>query len=70
MNAHPTAIIDPHAKIAGDVKIGAYTLIGANVEVGGRHGGDVARGHRGPHARLVRTTAFSPTLVLVLRPRI
>jgi UDP-N-acetylglucosamine acyltransferase len=34
MNAHPTAIIDPHAKIAGDVTIGAYTIIGANVELG------------------------------------
>ena len=34
MNAHPTAIIDPHAKIADAVTIGAYTIIGANVELG------------------------------------
>ena len=34
MNAHPTAIIDPRAKIAADVTIGPYTIIGANVELG------------------------------------
>ncbi len=34
MNFHPTAIIDPHAKIAADVTIGAYTIIGENVELG------------------------------------
>lgn len=30
---HPTAIIDSSAKIASDVSIGAYSIIGANVEV-------------------------------------
>ena len=34
MNVHPTAIIDPHAKIAADVTIGPYTIIGENVELG------------------------------------
>lgn len=31
---HPTAIVDPKAKIADDVEIGAYSLIGPNVEIG------------------------------------
>jgi UDP-N-acetylglucosamine acyltransferase len=30
---HQTAIIDPTAKIAPDVEIGAYSIIGANVEI-------------------------------------
>ena len=31
---HKTAIIDPKAKISTNVSIGAYTLIGPNVEIG------------------------------------
>ncbi len=31
---HKTAIIDPKAKIFGNVKIGAYSVIGPNVEIG------------------------------------
>lgn len=31
---HPTAIIDPTAKIAAGVAIGPYTIIGPNVEIG------------------------------------
>jgi UDP-N-acetylglucosamine acyltransferase len=31
---HPTAIIDPTAKIAADVSIGPWTVIGADVEIG------------------------------------
>ncbi|HET6913925.1 MAG TPA: acyl-ACP--UDP-N-acetylglucosamine O-acyltransferase [Rhodanobacteraceae bacterium] len=34
MKAHPTAIIDPRARIAEDVSIGAYSVIGAEVEIG------------------------------------
>ncbi len=34
MNVHPTAIIHPHAQVAGSVTIGAYSLIGENVELG------------------------------------
>ena len=30
---HKTAIIDPKAKISTNVSIGAYTLIGPNVEI-------------------------------------
>lgn len=30
---HPTAVIDPTAKIADSVEIGAYSIIGANVEI-------------------------------------
>ncbi|MCW9017509.1 MAG: acyl-[acyl-carrier-protein]--UDP-N-acetylglucosamine O-acyltransferase, partial [Kangiellaceae bacterium] len=31
---HPTAIVDPSAKIADDAVIGPYSIIGANVEIG------------------------------------
>ena len=31
---HPTAIIDPDAKIAANVEIGAYSIIGPHVEIG------------------------------------
>jgi len=31
---HPTAIIDPTAKLASNVSIGAYTIIGPDVEIG------------------------------------
>jgi UDP-N-acetylglucosamine acyltransferase len=37
MNApliHPTAVIDPSAKLAADVRVGAFCLIGADVEIG------------------------------------
>lgn len=34
MKAHPTAIIDPRARIAEDVSVGAYSVIGADVEIG------------------------------------
>ncbi len=31
---HPTAIVDPAARIADGVEIGAYSVIGPNVEIG------------------------------------
>jgi UDP-N-acetylglucosamine acyltransferase len=31
---HPTALIDPAARLADDVEIGAYSIIGPNVEIG------------------------------------
>ena len=31
---HPTAIIDPSARIGSDVEIGPYSIIGADVEIG------------------------------------
>lgn len=31
---HPTAIIDPSAKIGDNVSIGPYSIVGANVEIG------------------------------------
>ena len=40
---HPTAIVHPGARLAGDVEIGAYTLIGEHVEIG-------AGTRIGPHA--------------------
>ncbi len=34
MNIHPSAIIHPHAQLAGDAVVGPYSLIGENVEIG------------------------------------
>jgi UDP-N-acetylglucosamine acyltransferase len=34
VKAHPTAIVDPGARLAQDVSIGAYSVIGADVEIG------------------------------------
>src|SRR5437867_11891911 len=34
MSIHPTAIIDPRAKIPGSCKIGPYCVIGPDVELG------------------------------------
>jgi UDP-N-acetylglucosamine acyltransferase len=34
MNIHPTALVDPGAKLADDVTIGAYAYVGPNVELG------------------------------------
>ena len=31
---HPTALIHPNAKLADDVAVGAYSLIGEHVEIG------------------------------------
>lgn len=31
---HPTAVVDPAAKLAADVRVGAFTLIGPQVEIG------------------------------------
>jgi UDP-N-acetylglucosamine acyltransferase len=34
MTIHPTAIVDPHAKIGRNVKIGPYVVVGPNVSIG------------------------------------
>jgi UDP-N-acetylglucosamine acyltransferase len=34
MSVHPTAIVDPSAKLGANVEVGAYAVIGADVEVG------------------------------------
>ena len=31
---HQTAIVHPGAKLAGDVEVGAYSIIGEHVEIG------------------------------------
>jgi len=36
MNVHPTAIIDPRAKVPGSCQVGPYCVIGAEVELGER----------------------------------
>ena len=39
---HPTALIHPNAKLASDVEVGAYSIIGEHVEIG-------KQTHIGPH---------------------
>jgi UDP-N-acetylglucosamine acyltransferase len=34
MSIHPTAIVDPKARLADGVSVGAYSIIGAGVEIG------------------------------------
>jgi len=36
MSIHPTAVVDPSARIAGAAEIGPYTIIGPDVEIGPR----------------------------------
>ena len=36
MPIHPTAIVDPAARIAESAEIGPYCIVGAEVEVGAR----------------------------------
>ena len=32
---HPSAVVDPQARLAADVTVGAYSIIGADVEKAG-----------------------------------
>ena len=50
---HPSAIVDPRARIAADVRIGAFTTIGGDVEIGE---GTTIAGHVviGGHTRIGR----------------
>jgi UDP-N-acetylglucosamine acyltransferase len=49
-NVHPTALVDAGAKLADDVEIGAYSIVGAHVAIG-------AGTRVGPHAVITgRTT--------------
>ena len=34
MSIHPTALVDPSARLAADVAVGPYSVIGADVEIG------------------------------------
>jgi UDP-N-acetylglucosamine acyltransferase len=36
MPVHPTAILDPGARIAADAEIGPYAILGPDVEIGSR----------------------------------
>jgi UDP-N-acetylglucosamine acyltransferase len=36
MPIHPTALVDPQARIAESAEIGAYSIVGADVEIGAR----------------------------------
>ena len=31
---HPTALVDPAARLAADVRIGAWSIVGPSVEIG------------------------------------
>lgn len=48
---HPTALIDPSAKLAGDVEVGPFTVIGPDVEIG-------AGSRIGPHVLLKGPTVL------------
>jgi len=48
---HPTALVDPGARIADDVAIGAYTIIGGDVTIG-------AGSRIGPHAVVTGRTSI------------
>ena len=50
-NVHPTAIVDATARLAGDVTIGAYSIIGADVTIGA--GCTIA-----PHVVIAARTTF------------
>lgn len=55
---HPTAIVDPRARLAADVTVGPYSIIGADVEIGAatRIGPHVVIGE---HSRIgARNTIF------------
>ncbi|MCY7388683.1 MAG: acyl-[acyl-carrier-protein]--UDP-N-acetylglucosamine O-acyltransferase, partial [Burkholderiales bacterium] len=34
MSIHPTAIVDPRARLGADVRVGAYTVVDGDVEIG------------------------------------
>lgn len=54
---HPTAVVDPGAKLADDVELGPYTIVGAGVELG--PGVEI-----GPHVIIVgRTTVGARTRI-------
>ena len=53
MHVHPTAIIDPGARIAPDVCIGAYCIVGAGVQL---EAGTVLH----PHASVLGDTQIGP----------
>jgi len=36
MSIHPTAIVDPAARLADDCEVGPYAIIGADVTLGAR----------------------------------
>ncbi len=48
---HPTAIIDPSAQLAEDVEVGAYSIIGEDVQIG-RGTRILAHAHILPHTRI------------------
>ena len=65
---HKTAIIDPKAKISTNVSIGAYTVIGPNVEVGEN---SIIQTHVGPQIpKLVKTIKFTHLHQLEMIPKI
>ena len=54
---HPTALIDPGARLAADVAVGAYTIVGAGVEI--------AEGCRiGPHCVISGPTRIGRDTVI------
>lgn len=62
VSTHPTAIVDPSAKIGADVDIGAFTIVHGNVEIGDRT-------VIGSHCEIGHPTALADGSPLRIRPR-
>jgi UDP-N-acetylglucosamine acyltransferase len=65
---HPTAVVHPSARIAGDVEVGAFCVIGEHVEIGA---GTVLSPHVvvAGHTRLGRNNRVFPFACLGERPQ-
>ena len=63
---HPTAIVDPTAEIADDVKIGPYSIVGPHVELGS---GCVLHNHVviGGPSKFGKNNEFFPFAVIGLK---
>jgi UDP-N-acetylglucosamine acyltransferase len=68
MNIHPSAIIHPHARLAADVAVGPYSLIGEDVEIGE---GTEVMSHSiiDGHTRLGRNNRVFPYASIGLAPQ-
>lgn len=67
-NIHPTAIVEQGATLADDVRIGAYSVIGPNVELGA---GVIVESHVvvGGHTRIGENTHIFPFASIGLKPQ-
>ena len=69
MNVHPTAIIDPRAKVPASCKVGPYCVIGADVELGEDCRSGVACGASKGRRKSAPTTRFFPFCAIGMAPQ-